>query len=328
MRLPKFLSPSAIGQWLSDREEYYMRYITDNPPPKIPQSQPMSIGSAFDAYAKSYLVTKLLGPKPEFEFDTIFASQVEPHNRDWAKKHGLHAFEAYKHSGALAELMLELSRASSTPRFEFEVEGRIPHSLCIDGVPLLGKPDVYFVTNVGAHIVVDWKVNGYCAKNGIIPKKGYVKVRDGSVEKGPKHGHSHKDAHLLMVGGLEINIGHFFEDVDKDWARQLAIYAWLLGEPVGGNFIICVEQLACAPSGEYPTIRVASHRGRISADYQHGLMKQAAEIWMAVNRGHVFIEMTKEANDERCKTLDKLFEAYKGTTSQDVWFQKMTRSHD
>jgi len=329
MRTPRFLSPSAISQWVSDRDEYYLRYLADFPPPKIPQSKPMSIGSAFDAYAKSYLVEKLYGKgmKPEFEFDTIFCSQVDIHNRDWAIVHGKHAFDQYRSSGALADLMLELSRADGSPRFEFEVEGRIPHESVIEGVPLLGKPDLYYKSNVGAHIIVDWKVNGYCAKTGVTPKKGYVRILD--PDKGRDHNHSHKDAHLMRIGGIDINIAQYFEDVDLDWARQLVIYGWLLGEPVGSNFLIAVEQLACRPAAiEFPKIRIASHRGRASEGYQLGLLKQAASIWMSISRGHIFDEMTLEQSQERQATLDKQYLAYRGDTPQDDWFRQMTRNHD
>ena len=94
MRQPKFLSPSSIGKWNDDREEYYLRYLADNRPPKMAQTLPMSIGSAFDAYTKSYISERLFGKdaRPEFNFSAIFEKQVESQNRDWAKKHGKHAF--------------------------------------------------------------------------------------------------------------------------------------------------------------------------------------------------------------------------------------------
>jgi len=290
----------------------------------------MSIGSAFDAYVKSYMVKRLRGTvPPEFEFNTIFENQVETQNRDWAKLHGAHAFGAYKESGALADLMLELERASSEPRFEFTVEGDVTHESILSGVPLLGKPDCYFVSAEGAHVVVDWKVNGYCAKRSKSPAKGYVKCRDGwKADKQTKsHNQSHKDAQIINVGGIMINVAHYFEDSDASWAAQLCIYAWLLGEPVGANFIICIEQLACKPNGDFPQIRVASHRARPSTQFQFDLLNKAWGIWEALQTNHIFTDVSKEESLAKAARLDNYYKAFIGDTEDDAWFTEMERKH-
>ena len=137
MRIPKYLSPSSLGTWEADQEEFYLRYLADKRPPRMPQTQPMSIGSAFDAYVKSYYHKVLFNTvDPEFEFDTIFINQVEEHNRDWALVAGKYAFDAYQTSGALADLLNELQKSQSDPRFEFTLQDEFM------GVPLLGKPDL------------------------------------------------------------------------------------------------------------------------------------------------------------------------------------------
>lgn len=330
MRMPKFLSPSAISLWDKDREEYYLKYLADNRPPKIAQTLPMSIGSSFDAYVKNYIVKRLRGTvPPEFEFNTIFEQQVETQNRDWAKLHGAHAFSCYKESGALADLMLELERASEEPRFEFTVEGDITHSSIVSGVPLLGKPDCYFVSAEGAHIIVDWKVNGYCAKRNKSPAKGYVMCRDGWVadKQSRSHNKTHKDAQILMIGGIMVNVAHFFEDIDASWAAQLCIYAWMLGEEVGANFIICIEQLACAPNGDFPRVRIASHRARPSEQFQLELIKKAWTIWEALQTNHIFNDVSKEESLVKAARLDNYYKAFTGTTENDVWFTEMERKH-
>lgn len=305
MRRPKFLSPSAIETWQSNREEYYLRYLAEIRPPSIPQSQAMSIGSAFDAYVKSELAKRLFGDPGDQDFDTLFPLQVEPHNRDWALEHGKIAFEAYRETGAYRDLLVELLAASQEPRFESTVQGEI------NGVPFLGKPDLFYVSSAGAHVILDWKVNGYCSNNGAGPKKGYVWCRPDNKP--------HRDAHLLEVGDLTINIGHFMEDVDKRWARQLAIYAWCLGEEVGANFVVWIEQLAYK-NGKF---RIASHRERVSQDFQLTLMSQAAEIWMRLNTGNIF----DEDNDTNCKRLDTYYKAFEGESDDDKWFRETSRVH-
>jgi len=112
---------------MEDSEEYYLRYLSDNPPSKEPQTLPMSIGSAFDAYAKSWLHEQLFGKgnDPKYAFDALFEAQVEPHNRTWAKENGAYVFDMYKQSGALSDLLIELRQANGDPRFEFIVQGSI-----------------------------------------------------------------------------------------------------------------------------------------------------------------------------------------------------------
>ncbi len=329
-RTQKFLSPSSIALWGKDREEYYLKYLSANRPPRLPQTLPMSIGSSFDAYAKNYIVKRLRGTvPPEFEFETIFEQQVETQNRDWARLHGAHAFACYQKSGALADLMLELERASSEPRFEFTASGDVTHSSIVSGVPLLGKPDCYFVSKEGAHIIVDWKVNGYCAKRPKSPAKGYIKCRDGYTadKQSRSHNQAHKDAQVMMIGGIMVNVAHFFEQIDEGWARQLCIYAWLLGEAVGANFIICIEQLACAPNGDFPRIRVASHRSRASEQFQIDLILEAWTIWQALQTGHIFSDITKEQSEVKCKELERVHRAFIGDTEDDLWFTEMERRH-
>src|SRR5690348_832596 len=128
MRQPRYLSPSALKTFEKSPVEYYLRYLSDQKPPNFPQTQPMAIGSAFDAYVKNFLHERLIGKDPKYELDTLLEMQVESHNRDWSRLHGLHVFTEYKNSGALADLMLELKGSIGNPRFEFEVQANVAES--------------------------------------------------------------------------------------------------------------------------------------------------------------------------------------------------------
>ena len=55
MRKPEYLSPTSISLHEKDVDEFYSRYLADNKMPRMAQTQPMAIGSAFDAFCKSYL---------------------------------------------------------------------------------------------------------------------------------------------------------------------------------------------------------------------------------------------------------------------------------
>lgn len=327
MRTLSYLSPTAISQWQTDQQEYYLRYLAEERPDKFPQTQPMAVGSAFDAYIKSHLSGRLFGPSasPDFKFETIFEKQVEPQNRDWALTAGKHCFESYKQSGALADLLLDLQQAKSEPRFEFEVQANVS-----DGgpfVPLLGKPDVWFQNKDGGHVILDWKVNGYMSRSPVSPAPGYIRVRDGWISG--KSSKKHPDAVVMSHKGMLINVAQYLEDANPDWANQLAIYAWIMGEPVGGDFIVAIDQLCCRPvignfSGSCaPQVRVAEHRTRIKPDFQIKLFAVIKKMWEIVNSEHIFRDLSVEDSKAKCSLLDKTASTL---ADEEPWLRDMLRA--
>lgn len=301
-----YLSPTSIDLFNSDRMEFYLRYIAKNKTPRIPQTQPMSIGAAFDAYCKSYISDAVFGKgvKPQFDLKKIFESQVEPHNRTWAWENGARLFEAYKASGALASLMIEIGKAEGEIKMEFQVQGDI------GGVPLLGKPDLYFLTKDGAKVVTDWKVNGYCSAGRLSPKPGYVMVRSGSDIVTRGDGSPHKDCQLMLKNGITINIGTSLDLIDPTWAAQLSIYAWVLGESVGSDFIVGIEQITNSP------LRMASHRLLIRKEYQLELLERIQYIWRCIQEDWIFDELTLTESRARGAVLEDYHKAFQSDDPQ------------
>ena len=323
MRIPEYISPTSLAQFFDDRTEFYLKYIADNRPPRLPQTKPMAAGSAFDAYLKAYISEALFGVvKPEFELKTIFEMQVEKHNQDWAWGVGKYLLEQYKATGALSDLMLELSLAIHAPRLEFTVQDTV--NILGTPIPLLGKPDIYFVVKGGSHIIPDFKVNGYCGSRATSPKPGYVMVRG---DWGRGNGGPHKNAQLMKIDGINVNIATYLEDTDDTWARQLFIYALILGENIGSKFIAGIEQIVCKPTNDMPSIRVASHRCRISEGYQKKIAEQLLICWTAIQEKHIFTDLTKEENDARCASLDNYYKAFEGDDNDpnEKWFHTITR---
>ncbi len=324
-RCPEYLSPSALGTYESNKTEYYIRYIAPTKAPRMQQTQPMSVGSAFDAFVKSYLHEKIYGKghheSNKYELTTIFESQVEPANRDWALDAGRYTFEKYKESGALSDLMMELSSASDDPRFEFEVrgvvhaEGKEPSregvSKKTQGVTLLGKPDLRYVNSQGAHVVHDWKVNGYCGKGNTSPTPGYVMCREHDIGVHWKRMGSHKDAFIQPHKGLMVNTGAYLEQYKEDWATQLATYGWLLGEKVGVEMICSVDQIVGngmkRDSAGHPALRMVSHRIRVSSKFQFEAIARYQELWGILHDEpfYFFRDMSFEASAQKCALLDE-----------------------
>lgn len=326
MRKIEYLSPSAIQSYLNDKNEYYMSYLADVKAPRFAQTKPMSIGSAFDAYVKSFLHERIFGKDKDSRFnrDTIFEAQVEPHNRDWARINGAHAFEIYQKTGALADLLLELESSIGAPRFEFEVRGVIDGkregvTKNIGGVTFLGKPDIFYINKHGCHVTFDWKINGWCGNYNTSPKPGYLRLRPG--------GSQHKNCIPMVWKGTMINAGAYLENIDEQWARQLSIYSWLCGVEIGEESVVAIDQFACKPQiGPFPSVRIAEHRLRVKSDFQWRTFCLAEEIWECTHNGHFFRDISLEESQNRCEMLDKQAKALaQPATEEDAIFNAMTR---
>jgi hypothetical protein len=329
VRKPNYLSPSAISIFKKSKEEYYLQYLSEIPAPRFPQTQPMSIGSAFDAYVKSWLHEALFGKNndPKFNLITLFEAQVSPENRDWAFEHGAYAFDCYKRSGALADLMLELQSSIGTPRFEIEIKGVVNgHREGItkempNGVVLLGKPDVFYINKFGVHVILDFKVTGWCSGRTTSPMAGYLRVRGIN---GPSNG-PHKNCFPMLWKGTMINTGQYLNEFNEDWANQLSTYAWLLGCEVGSEFITAIDQLCCKPSGKFPEVKVAEHRLRVHPDHQWKFFAEAQDLWNRIQE-HYYSELSYAESKVKCEQLEDQAKALANPeTEEDALFNAMTR---
>jgi len=328
MRIPKHISPSAYMLWAKDEDEYVLRHLTDNRPPYTKQVLAASVGSSFDAWVKSNLHAALFGPgaDPQFEFATIFESQVEPHNRDEARRMGLHCFDNYVETGAYDELLELMKNAKSAPKFEFLCKGEV------DGIPLLGYPDCQFVMENGLHIILDWKVRNYCSKYSASPVKNYRICWDGIgwPKKSRSHEKPHKGYKPFDFKGLEID-ETYMELADKEWATQLSIYGWLLGEEPGDeNVVVCIDELVSKsrkPENDTPLLRVANHRARVSKAFQLQLLNNIKCLWERVQSGHVFGNMTREESDAKLAMTEKRAIGLASDGSElEEWFSQQSRA--
>jgi hypothetical protein len=314
--------------WEKDQREYILRHLVDNRPARTKQELPASVGSSFDAWVKSNLHAELFGPgaDPQFEFTAIFEEQVESHNRDRARDMGLRCFDSYVHTGAYDELLALMKNAKEDPQFEFTATGAVL------GVPMIGKPDCRFVTESGVHVILDWKVKGYCSKWGASPAKGYRIVRDGLDWPKPSRGagKAHKLYDPIDLEGLEISKTPM-EQCDKDWAVQLSIYGWLLGEAVGDeNVVICIDEIPCKSrqdKGLDPLLRIANHRARVSPEFQFDIAGRICELWKRITTGHIFTDVDRETSDAKFTTIERAATALAsdGSYEEDL-FNELSRA--
>jgi len=287
----------------------------------------MAVGSAFDAYVKAAInyILYSTAVSPQFEFGAIFENQVEPQNRDFALAAGKHVFKAYKLCGAFDDLIKLLRQSVEPPRFEFKVDGTIA------GAPFTGKPDCRFVLDFGSgliHCILDWKVRGYCSKYAASPSKGYMLCRDGYKSEKPSrsHGAEHDSYLAYNHRGLTINAG-YLEYCNDEYADQLCLYGWLLGERPGDeNVVGMIDEIVSKPASPVPLLRIANHRARVKADYQQKLLERVGRCWQAITSGNVFTDLTPEENAGRREVLEEMALSLGKTAGPyDDWFNEVTR---
>ena len=280
----KFLSPTSISLFQYDIVAFIRKYVFREP--REGQTQPMAAGSAFDAFIKSCLYERLIGKNAKFEREAIFEAQVDPENRDWAWKAGNHIFGEYEAQGCVQDLLVEMEGRIGDPKFEFRIEENI------DGVPLLGLPDVYFTSREASRVLYDWKVNGYCAPRNTSPAKGYIRLRPGHKV--------HRDCVPLLWRGTQINAATYLEEVNKSWADQLSIYSWLMGESVGSKSVVFGIDQICGPKEK---LRFASHRLRVTPEHQIQLFELIKQIWAQITEDHYFLDLSVEESRARVSRM-------------------------
>lgn len=304
----KYLSPTSLKMFDSNRDEFYLTYVSDAKLPRMAQTLAMSVGSALDAYVKSFLYTKLFGPHKDYELRTLFEAQVEEHNRDEAWKFGAEIFKQYELSGMLASLLIELQNSLTPARLETTLDG------VIDGVPIRGKPDLYFLTVNALRIIFDWKVNGFLSAGMTSPNKNYVLCSPG--------GSCHKNCFPNRVGSIVLDAGNTMDMTNVEWATQLSTYAWLLGEPVGGDFVCMIDQIV----GRGAKMRIARFAARVDPKFQMELIAKYKDVWRRVESGEIF-DLPPVENEQRKRELDSFASSMNTSNPDDLAYLQMVRNY-
>lgn len=313
LRRPSYLSPSALALFEANPTEYFCRYLCPIKQPRPPQTSPMSVGSAFDALVKNRIAVDLWGREHtesiEFRLRDLVATQCEPHTLPASLELACILFEQYRQCGSYDNLM-ELVRTSAVnPRMEFTVTKEV------GGVPLLGKPDLWFNTVEGTCLIADWKVSGSCSKRGVSPQQGYQIALDchGSATNGKPH----KKYVGEKFGGVEVSKIPMNETTDY-WAEQLAVYAWALGLPVGSqDYVVRIEQLAVRPGFR---TKCCVHQARVGREHQEQLLERYQRCWRAVEENHIWLGMTHEESILRGEGIARslMAEPTEAVTTDDI----------
>lgn len=316
MKIPKALSPSSRALWLKDRTAWFIRYQTQTT--RDPQGLPQALGSAFDGLIKNRIEVEFGLPVRDYSL------QVE--NPAWrlddcvVQRMAREVCSFYLSQAGLAGLRLA---ADCDLHLETEVRG------LIDGVPVVGKPDLDYVVrstttipcttdsvnNILTYVMHDWKCNGILKMDGSL----------GTASPAPlytfdsKTGAPHKDAWITKsINGVTSSISLVNGSL-KPWLDQLATYGLLKGWRNG--FIGSVDQITRMGSG---ALRLTRYRDWIDASVLVEIAESYRGMWESINAGRCFTDLDEVSDKELQARLLTQGEALaKSDDPQDQLFRKL-----
>lgn len=269
----KYLSPTSLNIFETDPEAFYNNYVLKKPRP--PQTEPMAVGGAFDAFVKNY-VNNHFNPNDSI-FEELFNAQVSEHNRDIAYKAGEECFNFYKYSGSLDKIVSIMDEPPI-------MDGRF--NLINNQTPIYGIPDFLFTHTSSLKkkkIVFDLKVSGYYSQAS--PSRGHLE---------------HKDAVLGIFGDIYYDMSHSFEQNKRQWATQLHTYGLLFDSP---DSLVMIDQIYRSRSGE---LKLAKYRSYLSDPFKQEVEERYHNAWNMIKKGHYFPNLSFEDSQGKCRILEML----------------------
>lgn len=321
MRIPLFYSPSQLGMFISNRREYYLQYLCDKKAPKIPQTEPMAIGGAFDSHLKRALAVRYYGREDsrvaiggEYDLSFMLNHAIESHlDFDKIAGYGYALFKKYCDFGWYNRLISEIDKADPKSLMMEGVVRRVfsPQEIkafdpnydeSLGGFELYGKPDICFTID-GVWHIYDAKVNGFFSSSS--PIKGHVsKSTDGCA---------HKDCILgTTTSGIVVDISGYFDSV---YNRQIGCYNLCLGG--SGDYVAGIEQISCREATSRTQESAVLMRGntrvaitcassRVLRPHSEAVsvMRDFAYMHDRIKRGWIFDDLSLEENNAVCRELD------------------------
>ena len=301
VKLPSYLSASSLKMIENMPSTFFIDRLSGEE--RLPEEQglPASVGSAFDYFIKIYLAQKMewhgtVGGKLENMRNTLYKgmySETErgrfygksvseilwalnvtnPENKMEAAGAGKLIFEAYKKT------------PMSKPDAYVDIEIHSKYTLKHNGteVPMFGKGDA-IVKAPGGIAPKDWK----CSYGIVSPTKGYKTVWRNGVNSSP-HKDYKKDTPMELI--------------NPDWATQLCIYNWMMGNQIGNVSYGYIDQ-AFFKNNE---VCIAEYEGVITPDFQHRVADRIVSAWNSLRDGSF---LRRLAPDHDLVYVDKMNERW------------------
>lgn len=255
LREINYMSASALRKLEQDPVAFYWDRLgpPEKKPAREPTEFPAAVGITFDAWIKSWLSGQLSLKCPKMTHMIRELNKFE--RKGEAIRLGATLLNGYISSGAATKLLSEVP---------IKIADIIEDD--IDDVPVQCKLDLETAA-YGPH---DWKVTGANKPGEYSPKPGYQYLWD--TDK-PGLAKTHERWQEPM------------ENIDEDWATQIAIYILALGRGTGS-----IDQIVVGKDGR---VRVAQYRTGPSSEYIQSVRERLARAWEKIQTGKVIGEMER-----------------------------------
>lgn len=254
IRLPQYLSPSAMSTLERCEQLYYYTYMSEHPRPKFTTGLAANIGSAFDILVK-YELAKHIGQEnnPRFWPDSLIEDSIPEDIREHCLKVAGRLLQEYYKTPYFRGLL-------DAGISDMELDLVTDITLGDKTIPVRVKPDLSLADGT----IFDWKVMGAASKSGASPKPGYT----SRYINGKK-----QSAHKFAGRPLEM--------IDESWARQLAVGSWALkGISPVEDIRVMIDNLSVSGTGTIVCSRIDTI---ISIDFQLETFYAMYNAWQRIH---------------------------------------------
>lgn len=256
----KYLSPTTFLKYQNC--PYQVKLLKEKEIPEQEQTLPMATGIAFDIMVKCAINRRL-------KKEELFNIEIKEINKS-AILVANEIFEVYSKAPLLSLRSEGIGYVAVDQEIEIEFNG--------EKSILYGKPDVVLTDGT----VIDWKVTGAFSNNYYKPKSGYCR----KFYKGKDQGGENEEFTM--------------EQVDKNWATQLYLYARELGHAAIRHLRGGIENILITPTND---IFCVSYRNIISQSFQLECETNFHKAFKALNEGTI---ETGHPNKFRCWSYKRL----------------------
>jgi hypothetical protein len=161
------------------------------PPIRMPQTEQMALGSAFDAFIKTEIAVRLDLPEAEKRLASLLKN-VDREQQAMIPE-GNKVCQEYIEDGCL-DVIMEEGMCDVELLF-----GTKDEPMVVSGIPIFGFPDGRIIEGP-----LDWKVSGWGSSRARSPKPGYQHYTKGNKQ--------------------HVKYGIPMHEIDRRWATQLFFY--------------------------------------------------------------------------------------------------------
>lgn len=259
---PRYLSPSSIDLWNKDRIQWFNKYVVGVI--AEPQTPPMAVGSAFDAYVKCQIDGGDYMQALQDCVEGPLLDQMHPLGKDIFDRH------YQRGMGRLIEMGMTPATSSTDLDETFTTT---------NGTPVRVKPDLIFERR-SKQCVLDWKASGYYSAKGASNIGGYNYSDDSANQ--------YKCVPLAD------------SRIPEKWRRQLYTYGYKYESRV---LMVHVLNFKPIPGFDQKKCTLCEYTEDVQDDLMQTYLDEYDGCWEALKSGRIFTDVSYDDDISMQKDL-------------------------